>query len=58
MVYGGGGNGPAARTYQEELMYTLTWSKRALDQLAELYITLPLDEQDDWLPPLTRSITD
>jgi hypothetical protein len=26
-------------------MYTLTWSSRALDQLAELYITLPLEEQ-------------
>jgi hypothetical protein len=26
-------------------MYTLTWSSRALDQLAELYITPPLEEQ-------------
>jgi len=26
-------------------MYTLTWSARALDQLAELYVTLPLEEQ-------------
>ena len=26
-------------------MYTLIWSGRALDQLAEIYISLPLDEQ-------------
>jgi hypothetical protein len=26
-------------------MYKLTWSTRALDQLAELYVALPLDEQ-------------
>ncbi|HKA05960.1 MAG TPA: hypothetical protein VKD71_01800 [Gemmataceae bacterium] len=26
-------------------MYALTWSARALDQLAELYVTLPLEEQ-------------
>ena len=26
-------------------MYTLIWGGRALDQLAEIYVALPLDEQ-------------